>query len=436
MTRSLLRLVRLLTIVVMLVGSGSRSGQAQEATPGLVDDAAAEWRMPGANAARTGAITASGLATMPTEQWRIPIDLSQQPAPLGPLMTGDTAYLWSYGDQRLHAFDSATGTERWQADVGMASGIGADLNAAIGEGALYIVGTAGELISSDAGSPLALFAFDVVTGQERWRVSFTEEGFVSALAVVGTRLLFSREGPSGNAVYALDMASGQDAWRAPLPASVLASVDGGVTATTDTVYLPTMQLETGAGALLAFDLTTGAERWRAPTAGSPRYGAVMADDTIILTSFTEDMRGITVEALDAATGTAKWQFAADEGTDATTLDIRRIVAAHGLVYVDVNVQTQSSAGYTWTNAIIALDVVTGGERWRAAGLDTPVVAGAVLYAGTFEISPDPTVEHALVALDALTGEELWRLPGRVRVLTAGANLVVVESHEAVIAYGP
>jgi outer membrane protein assembly factor BamB len=123
---------------------------------------------------------------------------------------------------------------------------------------------------------------------------------------------------------------------------------------------------------------------------------------------------------------------ANEGTETQTVDIRRIAAAHGLVYVDVTSQFQSTAGFTYSNATVALDAATGIEQWRAVGLGTPVVAGTVLYVSTFDTLTDPT---ALVALDAMTGAELWRLPGDVYVMAASTKLVLVESNEAVIAYG-
>jgi hypothetical protein len=100
----------------------------------------------------TSATTASGLATAPVERWRLPLDLSQQCAPLGPLIADGMMFLCTSRDQRFLVLDLATGSERWQADVGMAGGVGADLNAAIGSGVLDIVGTAGELISGDAGA--------------------------------------------------------------------------------------------------------------------------------------------------------------------------------------------------------------------------------------------------------------------------------------------
>jgi eukaryotic-like serine/threonine-protein kinase len=279
---------------------------AQEATPAPADGPTAEWRMFGANAARTGAVTGPGLTTAPVERWRLPTNLSQQPSPLGPLVAEGTVFLWTWSDQRLHALDSTTGTERWQADIGAAAtaGSGADLNAASADGVLYIVGTAGEIISSDAGAPLALFALDPSSGQEHWRVSFPEQEFISALAVVGSRLVFSREGPSGNAISALDTASGQEVWRVPLPLSRV-GISGGVAATMDTVYLPGIHREASAGVLFALDLATGTERWQAPTVGSPRYGPVVAEGSIFLASYTDDMSGTTVEALDAEAGSAR-----------------------------------------------------------------------------------------------------------------------------------
>lgn len=255
--------------------------------------------------------------------------------------------------QRLYALAPATGATHWCDQFSVQFTYKCPPNAACArpippavgqptlvDGVLYVC-------VSDASDEL--FALDAATGRPRW----------SRAATCGVEwsdgILLPPPPPPvvGNLIYsdhmALDRTTGQTVWTTSLP----------------------VQLQAADSALV---YGTGTD-------------AAMNDDHQ------------TVYALDARTGSLRWQQRTDHPLGTVP------VVADGLLIVG---EAQVAGGGA---SLYALDADTGALRWRvplvtlpdngATFGGSPVIAGGSVYVGT----PD-----GLVALDARTGTRRWSLP--------------------------
>ena len=235
--------------------------------------------------------------------------------------------------------------------------------------------------------PLAV-ALDLATGAEHWRRPAAGLGVQGQIA--GDVLVV--RSCDTNQVTALDLATGDPKWTAPLPcdAAVGLWVVGDVAVAQTT------------GAVVGLALTDGTTRWRTELPSPVGQGSVVGSgDTAVVQSGPS-----TIVGLDAMTGTKRWQ--ADGPGGLATL------AANDLV-----VMVSDASGTA------ALDPTTGAVRWRQA-LTGPVGPGLAL-AGSLVIlneftngEPSPTTQPTppsappgtaaieLVALDVMTGAERWR----------------------------
>jgi outer membrane protein assembly factor BamB len=239
----------------------------------------------------------------------------------------------------------------------------------------------------------------------------------------------------GGGVVALDLETGALRWRAP---SAMA-IRGAATVSGDVVTA--VQID---GTVLAFDARTGAARWRhelgsglAPKAAAT-YGSIVADagdliignqrrlatidaesgrtlwvrdpvrgasefpslatiavgDGVAVGVFDRELGGVL--AWDRVSAELLWQLTGDV---ANSINASPVIA-NGLVYL--------SNGAT---EVIALDLVTGVQRWRAkidptgydwaiATIGTPAIANGVIVV--------PTLWRELAGLDAASGRILWR----------------------------
>jgi outer membrane protein assembly factor BamB len=336
------------------------------------------------------------------------------------------------------AFDAATGEVRWTVAVDR---LGYSGTPAVANGVVYLGTTTLEREEFfGPGTPItepvdlgALVALDAATGEERWRYSLEGAGEFSPAVADGMVYVGAEDG----ILHAVDAATGEGRWTfavwtaADIRSTSLAVADG-------TVYVASSR-----GFLFALDAATGEERWRAEIGGDGATTPVFADGTLYVsaTDVPKEYGDETVDdkvgslppgigrlyAFDATSGDERWT--ADVGVDPDRyLGLDQAVAG-GLVYL-------VGFGEGGSN-IQALDAATGEARWDTT-LDTQVGTSPAVADGTLYIGGD-----AVYALDAASGEERWRVEtggyngwtpfvadGAVFVASADGNLYAIGGTEA------
>ncbi len=172
------------------------------------------------------------------------------------------------------------------------------------------------------------------------------------------------------------------------------------------------------GRLSALEAESGRTLWSVETAGAIRATPSLIDGTLYVNS--DDGR---LYALDPASGDERWTSSLG--------DVERIpLGAEGSRYNHYGSGVAAAGGSlyvgTFAGEIIALDEVTGAERWRFATDDTiagtPAVVDGRVYFGSFD--------GRVYAVDASTGAELWRHDTGAPVVSSPAvhrGLVVIGS---------
>gem|GEM_PF-958786 len=191
------------------------------------------------------------------------------------------------------------------------------------------------------------------TGTTRWRTELDETVTGAPVLADGRLYVVDRSG-----VSALDPSDGERLWREPLADRTRpANHDdaGSVTVADDTLYVVD-----GDGGVVAVGTGTGERRWRTALSAAAATPAV-ADGRLFVPA-TEDGRQRTI-ALDAETGDVAWRGPeGDPSLDSPTV-------AGGVVYAG------RPAGLT------AFDARTGDERWRTDWrAAAPVVVDGTVYA--------------------------------------------------------
>jgi outer membrane protein assembly factor BamB len=249
-------------------------------------------------------------------------------------------FVGSLSDHQLHAFDAATGVQRWFLQalgaVGSPLVIGSTVYAATNDGELY-----------------ALRASD---GTLRWKVTFNG-GLNNGLAAHGG-YLFAGDAV-GCTVRAFSLRTGALKWSTCVNEQVFSTpaVAGGkvfVSARNGNVY--------------ALDEQTGAILWTGST-GTDNFSSAAAAYGMIFIGSTDD----NVYAFPqncAATCLPTWTFK----TGAEIVEASPVVA-NGVLYID-------------TNQVYALDARTGALLWSYAtgvgGNDAPALVDGMLYVGDFD----------------------------------------------------
>jgi outer membrane protein assembly factor BamB len=263
---------------------------------------------------------------------------------------GSIVYTAPAEGEGIVAVDVETGRLRWAAPLG-----GATAGPVVAGDVVYVANLTG-----------ILFAVDPRSGVERWHATAGGTYEASPAIVDGALYIGNRDGH----LYALDAASGQERWRADL---------GDWVDTTPAVMNGVVYVANRAGTLFALDAATGQERWRLDLGPTGTSGTVQSPaaspDLGIVAAVGAD--GI-LRVVDAATGTERWTYGPNpeagdgDGTTARTIAGPPVIA-HGLVF----------AG-TADARLLALDAVTGEERWHSVGSTlspgyAPVIAGDTVY---------------------------------------------------------
>lgn len=257
-------------------------------------------------------------------------------------------------------------------------------------------------------------AFDLATGQTRWRVATTAPVRGSPAITNGTVAVGQLDGT----VLGLDMQTGEQRWRyelgAGLPAEA-ASLFAAPAADAGDFLIGNQRH------LVAIASDVGAALWSATPVPNGSYSqslaAVAIGDGVAVGVFHRELGGVA--AWDRATGQEMWR---QKGTLATAINATPVIGGD-TVYI-VNGMTE----------VHALELLTGNVRWMTkldpqgfdwgnATIGTPALAHDILVV--------PTLYRDTVALDAHTGAELWRFSGTPSALRTthyrGANEAGFES---------
>jgi outer membrane protein assembly factor BamB len=403
------------------VGAVGAPSHAQQTSSG-------NWTQEGANAANTARLT-NGVGPTGNIKKEWETSLSRGRNNDGVAVVGETVY--TSGDN-LQALNVADGTERWSfsptvPELDYPEGAVADVRSpAVMNGTVYA--TVGfEVYDTDATQHTALIAVNAKTGKKRWRIDSDglTDGIFSPVTAAnglvytsGPALKGSSSANNGGGLYAFDADTGDIRWRRRNGADVLPVADG-------RIYLP----KEGKG-VQALDAATGEVLWEVLPRVDAGSTAMVANGTLFVTE--DDPPGVTLIALDAATGTEQWRTAYPSSEEYPDIDVSTVDDER--VYIRVsNIAAD----------VITLDRASGDERWRATIPQPPkkngeqltrvpthgfARIGDLLYLGGAALNPAngavvwthgiPTpwiVEHRLAAVAGgrvyIVGNELYVLSG-------------------------
>lgn len=310
-------------------------------------------------------------------------------------------------DGGVSVFDTADGSLLWAASLGAPVEGGAalaDLTPSPG-GIGLIVGTGTRGVGAGEGG---LVALDLRTGQERWRRPLG--GAVRAAPVVDGVRVYAAAGDG--LLTCLDVRDGKEVWRAaafgrptPIPAPPLVVKEKGAF---QAVVVATYGGSHGReeGRVVAFD-GWGHVLWEREAGGNVRGAPVAAQGRLFVAAFRDNPSAGALTALDARTGRPVWPqpftVEAQPGERGSChLSAAPLVHA-GTLYVG-----------SLNHRLYALDAATGTVRWeRAVGGGIAVapawIEGLVIVGAN---------DGKLYALDGETGEPAWEFPlGASHVLT-------------------
>jgi outer membrane protein assembly factor BamB len=318
------------------------------------------------------------------QDWKLPgINKGDHSAPKSSIVPTPDGNLIIAGDTGMIYSVTPDGTVNWVAGT-HPSGYGIHGTPVVAEGTVYIGAYDG-----------ALYAFDVTTGEQRWRTQFGDPDAPSPLGggiggspiyhegTIYVAVEFAAPYPSGG-LFAVDAVTGavehEDRWPTGHPHST-----------------PAIDHETGTiafgandGVLYAWTFPELERAWSfeadAPDDDNDVKGAIgVHDGAFFFGSWNE-----SIYRVDAATGTQQWASEAD-----------------GYVMGGTVVDTETGTVYTGSHDehCYALDAASGDVQWR---FETD---------GWITGCPAITPEHVLIgsydghlyALDKETGEEAWNL---------------------------
>jgi outer membrane protein assembly factor BamB len=263
---------------------------------------------------------------------------------------------------------------RWSVETGAPVWAGLERDAA--SGTLFVANEQGDLHAIDR------------DGKVRWKFA-TGKPIRSQPKVIGKDVYLASD--SGY-LYRLDSKSGAEKWRAPIggteprlpandPKTRWDRYGSSVVADKQRLYIASRDKN-----LYALDIKSGREAWRVAADDIMTATPALHGDLVYFADYSGKVR-----AVSARDGTPRWTY------DARLAVPGDLVVAEGLVLV-------GSRSYD----LIALDVTTGKEHWKAyrwfSWIESPpVVRGGALYTG----SSDATNVYAIGVSD---GSLFWKTP--------------------------
>jgi len=281
------------------------------------------------------------------------------------------------------------------------------------------------IVGGNSSNRGGLFGVDTITGKLKWafRPTGTASGnpFVATAPAVSDGLVIV---PMGNTLVAATIATGREAWRGPGTAqSATVAADSG------------MAFVLGEDANFhALDAATGHEKWALPfpARGScksvpvARGGSVYVSRNVMVTPGNGNQPAQYFRhlvALDAMTGQERWRYpATPAGTVGLCID-EAIVS--GGTYFGVSGET-----------LYAIDLASGRALWPPVEVRAPIDGrertfplGGLVDAGDVLVG---VTQVALVAFDKATGRIAWRMPGQYRQETpstaVAGGVLYVQGH--------
>ena len=238
-------------------------------------------------------------------------------------------------NEYVRSLDSSTGTLNWQYLVdGHVRG-----PAAVYGGSVYFTVNPRAI---DGGSEYSyLLSLDASTGVLNWQHRVDKRINTSAVGF-GGNIYFgtyaSTYASGDNYLYSIDPRSGELTRRYR---TVGGSYDTPVIADENAYII------SGSGSLYSMDLSTGRKNWEYLPKGRVYDTPVLSDGNVYLGVYDEEAgERLSVHALDAATGSLKWQYNPGKGLMHPTV-------SNGRVYVP-----------SYDN-LVSLDALTGSPNWQA-----------------------------------------------------------------------
>jgi outer membrane protein assembly factor BamB len=361
-----------------LVGAGIFGGlsatadtvRAQQASP---DD---DWRQYRGDAGHTSSLLdGSGPTGNIRKAWTTSVGYGTN---ADVVVVGETVYI---AGTSLVAANAADGSKHWEFNpeppASKKESTPHIRTPAVVDGTVYAsVGfgpydTSGELDS-------ALIAVDAATGKRRWRIDTRGaiKGDPSPVTVANDTVFATLPGQPLTA-YTTD---GSVRWKWSSKGKALGPgpVSGG------RMYLG------GKSGVRAVDVTTGEVVWEVLPRVANTYTSMISDGMLFVTESTSP--GVTLIALDAATGDEYWRtaYVTEKTKDHPWLGV-------GTVDTDtVYIQTNVVKGY-----VIALNRTNGKERWRS------LISDARYYTGSNFARVGDLLYVGSAALDPADGSSVW-----------------------------
>ena len=315
----------------------------------------------------TGAVAAEAVPDGPlTQDWSVPIDTH-----VGhhtPIVGDDTVYVHDM-DTTLFAFEVDTGNERWRTRLE-------------GPGPAPTLGGGRLVVATENG----LEAYDAASGEHTWTIESPSVGIFNSAPIIADETVYIYGGVS---VSAFALTDGSLQWRVPIG---LAS-DSAPALDDDTLYVAGDDTY-----LRALSTADGSERWRQKTAAHITCNVAVVGETVYAGSDSG-----TVLACDRADGTTRWQYSLPNGDSQP-----QTIATDGArVYV--------TAGDT----LYALDAATGRLCWRIDTHQGSYSSGIAIGDGTLFVPTDASdstaeTEAAGAVYDATNGNQLSKFASDVR----------------------
>jgi outer membrane protein assembly factor BamB len=276
----------------------------------------------------------------------------------------------------LHAFEIATGKEKWNTNVSERPPGRTTIWQA--DGTLYGIVDEVVLFGLEDGT---LYGIDTQTGQQKWKIATNGS---ARFPVIADGVVYV--GSSDGNLYTLDFQTGETRWsvmtrrgRAHTPVVV-----GG------SVYFACGQY------LYAVESGSGNELWECKTAGYVIGAPIITSELVCFASHVSKSQVDEqdyIQALDVNTGKEQWRFTAPPLHWGIAVDADGVYFGSGPRF-------------------FGLDLKTGKEKWlfRLAGEDRIILLPVVVDGVAYVVSEN----QILYALDTTTGALIWKVKAKVR----------------------